>query len=97
MPTDPANAMRKLAGNGLRMLKAAVLAELSRRGRADSVELADALLGGHTGATQQIVRFVLKALEEDDGRVAKIGRQWSVVGGDAGPDGHPPRNGPRQP
>ena len=61
------------------MLKTAVLVELYERRRASSIELADALFGTRTGATQQIVRLVLKTLEEDDGRVVRHGRQWALA------------------
>lgn len=60
------------------MLQTAVLVELWERRRASSVELADALFGARTGATQQIVRFVLNTLE-DDGRVVRFGRQWTLA------------------
>ena len=78
MPAESSDALRKLAEKGLEMLKTAVLVELLERRRASSVELAHALFGTRTGATQQIVRFVLNTLE-DDGRVVRFGRQWTLA------------------
>lgn len=88
MACERSNPMGKLAAKGLEMLKAAVLAELGHHRTSTSPELADALFGERTVATQMIIRRVLKSLVEDDGRVVKVGNSWASSRND------PPGAGP---
>lgn len=73
-----ANTNSQNAKKGLRLLKDAVLVELVMRGRADSVELEEALFGRHSYPTQHVIRFVLHLLVQE-GAASKVdARRWSA-------------------